>query len=146
MRCRAGSVSILTSRAVRRPGSTPTSVSHGPIDKDVLPLAEVPAAGRYGLKDRLVCGQGLDNGFGGWGGEARMSDPDWPYAIRMSSAEAHFFQLYSPPTGGIFVAEPVTHANAALNAPEEQWPELGMRVLDPGEEMSLTMRLELQPR
>jgi len=116
------------------------------VDKDVLPLAEVPAAGRYGLKDRLVCGQGLDNGFGGWGGEARMSDPDWPYAIRMSSGEAHFFQLYSPPTGGIFVAEPVTHANAALNAPEEQWPELGMRVLDPGEEMSLTMRLELQPR
>ena len=112
------------------------------IDKDVLPLAQVPAAGRYGLKDRLVCGQGLDNGFGGWGGEARMSDPDWPCAIRMSSAEAHFFQLYSPPTGGIFVAEPVTHANAALNAPEEQWPELGMRVLDPGEEMSLTMRLE----
>jgi len=116
------------------------------VDKDVLPLAEVPAAGRYGLKDRLVCGQGLDNGFGGWGGEAQMSDPDWPYAIRMSSGEAHFFQLYSPPTGGIFVAEPVTHANAALNAPEEQWPELGMRVLDPGEEMSLTMRLELQPR
>ncbi len=38
------------------------------VDKDVLPLAEVPAAGRYGLKDRLVCGQGLDNGFGGWGG------------------------------------------------------------------------------
>ena len=116
------------------------------VDKDVLPLAEVPAAGRYGLKDRLVCGQDLDNGFGGWGGEAQMSDPDWPHAIRMSSGEAHFFQLYSPPTGGIFVAEPVTHANAALNAPEEQWPELGMRVLDPGEEMSLTMRLELQPR
>jgi aldose 1-epimerase len=112
----------------------------------VLPVNKVPAEGRYDLKHRLVCGQDLDNGFGGWGGEARMSDPGWPYAIRMSSDEARFFQLYSPPAGGIFVAEPVTHANAALNAPEEHWPELGMRVLDPDEEMSLTMRLEVELR
>jgi len=116
------------------------------VDEHVLPVDEVPAEGRYDLKHRLVCGQDLDNGFGGWGGEARMSDPGWPYAIRMSSDEARFFQLYSPPAGGIFVAEPVTHANAALNAPEEHWPELGMRVLDPGEEMSLTMRLEVEAR
>jgi len=45
--------------------------------------------------------------------------------------------------GDIFVAEPVTHANAALNEPEERWSELGMRVLGPGEEMSLQMRLEV---
>jgi aldose 1-epimerase len=116
------------------------------VDEHVLPVNKVPAEGRYDLKHRLVCGQDLDNGFGGWAGEARMSDPGWPYAIRMSSEEARFFQLYSPPAGGIFVAEPVTHANAALNAPEEHWPELGMRVLDPGEEMSLTMRLEVEAR
>lgn len=41
----------------------------------------------------------------------------------------------------MFVAEPVTHANAALNAPEDQWPELGLRVLEPGEEMRLDMRV-----
>lgn len=113
------------------------------IDKDVLPLDEVPAEGRYDLNDRLVCGQDLDNGFAGWGGQARISDPDWPYELRMSSSDARFFQLYSPPAGGIFVAEPVTHANAALNEPEAKWPELGMRVLDEGEEMSMTMRLDL---
>ena len=111
------------------------------VDEHVLPVDKVPAEGRYDLRDRKVCGQGLDNGFGGWGGEARMSDPDWPYELRLTSPEAQFFQLYSPATGGIFVAEPVSHANAALNAPEEQWPELGMRVLDPGEAMSLDMRL-----
>jgi aldose 1-epimerase len=115
------------------------------IDANVLPVDKVAAEGRYDLNDRLVCGQDLDNGFAGWGGEAQMSDPEWPYAIRMTSADARFFQLYSPTNGGIFVAEPVTHANAALNAPEEQWPELGMRVLDPGEEMSLTMRLDVLP-
>ena len=113
------------------------------IDEKVLPVEKVPAQGRYDLRDRHVCGQGLDNGWGGWGGSASMTDPDWPYALEMSSPQARFFQLYSPPDGGVFVAEPVTHANAALNEPEERWPELGMRVLDPGEEMRLDMRLDV---
>ena len=62
---------------------------------------------------------------------------------KLESSDARFFQLYSPPQGGIFVAEPVSHANAALNAPEVQWPELGMRVLGPGEAMGLDMRLDV---
>jgi aldose 1-epimerase len=116
------------------------------VDEHVLPVEKVPAEGRYDLADRLVCGQSLDNGFGGWGGEARMSDPDWPFELRLSSPEARFFQLYSPSDGGIFVAEPVTHANAALNHPESEWQELGMRVLEPDEEMRLDMRLDVVPR
>jgi len=43
------------------------------------------------------------------------------------------------------VAEPVSHANAALNEPEADWAELGLRVLEPGEEMALAMRLEVRP-
>jgi aldose 1-epimerase len=116
------------------------------IDEHVLPVEKVPATGRFDLVDRLVCGQGLDHGFGGWSGRARMTDPAWPFDLLQSSPDAHFFQLYSPALGGIFVAEPVTHANAALNAPEEQWPELGMRVLEPGEEMRLAMRLDVIAR
>lgn len=115
------------------------------VDEHVLPVEKVPAEGRYDLRDRQVCGQGLDNGFDGWSGEARMSDPAWPYEIRLTSPEAKFFQLYSPPDGGIFVAEPVTHANAALNAPEAEWPELGMRILEPEQTMRLDMRLEVIP-
>jgi aldose 1-epimerase len=116
------------------------------VDKHVLPVAKVPAEGRYDLRDRLCCGQDLDNGFGGWGGEARMTDPGWPYEVRLSSPEAKFFQLYSPPHGDIFVAEPVTHANCALNRPESEWPELGMRVLGAGETMSLDARVEVVPK
>ena len=114
------------------------------IDEQVLPTAKVPATGRFDLSARHACGQGLDHGFGGWGGEARISDPGWPTELIMSSPDAHFFQLYSPKEGGLFVAEPVTHANAALNAPEAEWPELGMRVLEPGEEMRLTMRIDVR--
>jgi aldose 1-epimerase len=121
-----------------------TKVSHvWTIDELVLPVEKIPAAGRFDLADRLVCGQDLDHGFGGWSGLARMTDPGWPFDLALSSPDARFFQLYSPASGGIFVAEPVTHANAALNAPEEQWPDLGIKVLEPGEEMSLTMRLDV---
>lgn len=115
------------------------------VDENVLPVDKVPATGRYDLDDRNVCGQGLDNGFGGWGGRAMFSDPAWPFQIVMASSSARFFQLYSPDEGGIFVAEPVSHANAALNAPEEEWPELGMQVLEAGEEISLDMRIAVTP-
>jgi aldose 1-epimerase len=124
-----------------------TNVTHvWTIDEHVLPVEKVAAEGRFDLNDRLVCGQGLDHGFGGWNGTATLTDPGWPYDVRMSSPDAHFFQLYSPGEGGIFVAEPVTHANAALNAPEAQWAELGMRVLEPGEAMSLDTRLDVIPK
>ena len=116
------------------------------IDEQVLPIERVPATGHFDLADRAVCGLGLDHGFGGWGGRAELSDPDWPFALVMSSPDADFFQLYSPESGGLFVAEPVSHANAALNAPEAEWAELGMRVLAPGEEMALSMRLDVTAR
>ena len=121
-----------------------TGVDHvWTIDDKVLPVERIAATGHYDLTDRAVCGLGLDHGFGGWDGRAIMSDPDWPFDIIMSSPTVRFFQLYSPASGQIFVVEPVTHANAALNSPEEQWAELGMHVLSPGEKFTLVMRLEL---
>ncbi len=122
-----------------------TEVTHvWTIDENVLPVEKVPATGRFDLTDRSVCCQDLDHGFAGWGGLASMRHPDWPFDVEMSSPTARFFQLYSPTSGRFFVAEPVTHANAALNAPEEQWPELGIEVLEPDEEMILEMRLEIR--
>jgi aldose 1-epimerase len=115
------------------------------IDEKVLPVERLQAEGRYDLKNRPVAGQNLDNGFGGWSGRATVEDQSLPFRIVMSSPDADFFQLYSPPSGELFVIEPVTHANAALNEPEEAWAELGLRVLEPGEAMSLTMRIDVGP-
>jgi aldose 1-epimerase len=115
------------------------------IDEKVLPVEQVAAEGRYNLKHRRVAGQDLDNGFGGWSGQATVTDPSLPFRVVMSSPDAGFFQLYSPPSGELFVIEPVTHANAALNAPEEAWAELGLKVLERGETMSLTMRIDVTP-
>lgn len=111
------------------------------IDEQVLPVEKVAAEGAYDLRDRLVCGQNLDHGFGGWSGIARIETPGLPFRIELSSPEARFLHIYSPPAGGFFAAEPVGHANAALNAPEEDWSDLGLRVLAPGETISLTMRI-----
>lgn len=115
------------------------------IDEKVLPVDKVRASGRYDLADRLICGQDLDNGFAGWGGTAGIAGPDLPFRVTISSADVNFFQVYSPASGGLFVAEPVSHANAALNEPEDRWDELGLRILQPGEEMSLSTRFEVQP-
>ena len=113
------------------------------IDEATLPVARVPAAGRYDLRDRVICGQGLDHGFDGWSGIARITTPGAPFRIEMTSPTARCFQLYSPPSGGFFVAEPVTHVNAALNAPEDEWEWLGLKVLDPGEEAVLDCRIAI---
>ena len=116
------------------------------VDEKVLPVARMPAVGRYAIRDDPVCGRDLDNGYGGWSGRTILSDPDWPYELELSSDGARFFQLYSPEEGGIFVAEPVTHANAALNEPEADWPALGIRVLEPGETMDLAARIAVEAR
>lgn len=122
-----------------------TEVDHvWTIDADVLPVDKVPATGRYDLRDRLACGQDLDHGYGGWGGAARLRTPGVPFETVMASEDATFFQIYSPPSGGFIAIEPVTHANAAMNAPEAEWAELGFRVLEPGEEMVLRSRFDVR--
>jgi len=114
------------------------------VDENVLPVARMPAVGRYAIADDPVCGRDLDNGYGGWSGRAILSDPNWPYELDLSSPGARFFQLYSPTQGDLLVAEPVTHANAALNEPEEDWAALGLQILAPGESMTLEARLEVR--
>lgn len=122
-----------------------TGVAHvWTVDDKVLPVELIPATGRYDVRGGPVCGRDLDNGYDGWDGTAWIDGlPGLSGRLRMASTTARFFQLYSPPAGGLFVAEPVSHANAALNAPEDQWAELGLRILEPGETLRLDMRIDL---
>lgn len=115
------------------------------VDAQVLPVDEVPATGRYGLRHRRICGQGLDNGFEGWEGEARIRWPETGLTLVMSSPDAGRFQVYSPADGGLFVAEPVQNANAALNRPQAQWAGAGLVMLRRGEEAVLRARFRIAP-
>jgi aldose 1-epimerase len=110
------------------------------VDADVLPTVRVSASGRYGLEDRAICGQSLDNGYDGWNGSAKIRWPDRRLALALTSPDAGRLQVFSPPDGGFFVAEPVQNANAALNAPQDQWPSLGLTLLPQGEEARLRAR------
>lgn len=113
------------------------------IDEATMPVALAPAAGRYALRERRIDAAGLDNGYEGWNGLAQIRWPDRGLALRILSPDAPRFQVFSPAEGGFFCAEPVTHANAALNRPEAEWSGLGLRVLEPGERMALTVRFAL---
>lgn len=113
------------------------------VDEHVLPVERISASGRYDLQNRRICGQDLDNGYSDWSGEALIRTPGIGFAIRITSSNASFFQVYSPNAGGLFVAEPVSHANAALNEPEETWSRLGLRILDPEETMTLSVRIDI---
>ena len=116
------------------------------VDEHVLPVAREAAEGRYDLRRRGICGQALDNGFGGWSGAAELAWPDEGLSLRLSSPGCAYFQVYAPREGGLFVAEPVQHANAALNEPQEEWESLGVVTLDPGQERTLLARFDVTER
>jgi len=112
------------------------------VDAQILPLARQPAEGAYDLRARRICGQSLDNGFSGWSGSATIDWPGEGAGLRLSSPDCRYFQVYSPGSGGLFVVEPVQHANAALNAPQEDWAQLGIALLQPGEARRMSARFE----
>ncbi|HEX8569798.1 MAG TPA: aldose 1-epimerase [Caulobacteraceae bacterium] len=116
------------------------------IDEEVMPVERQDPVGRYDLRRRRIDAADLDNGYEGWGGQATITWPDRSLTLRFSSPDATRFQVYSPPEGGVFVAEPVTNRNDVFAYPEEQWPELGVRILAPGETTSLTTRFEVVTR
>ncbi len=113
------------------------------IDAAVLPVDNVPATARYELRARRICGQALDNGFDGWDGTASIAWPGEEASLRLSSPDAGRFQVYSPAGGGLFVAEPVQNANAALNAPQADWPTLGLTLLEQGQSRVLHARFDV---
>ena len=112
------------------------------IDEDMLPTKLVPTRGKFLPSNGPVCGRGLDHGYEGWSGEALIN---WGHGAKVRmTAEAPRFQLYAPASGGLFVAEPVENANAALNLPQEQWEAAGLALLAQGEQRSLTVRFEVE--
>ena len=87
----------------------------------------------------------IDRLFEGWDGHAEVIAPDGHRTVIEADGVLDKMQIYSAWDYPYVCVEPVSNANAALNEPEERWPELGLRVLQPGEGMSLKMSLEVIP-
>lgn len=113
------------------------------VDAQTLPVCEVDAIGRYDLRNRRICGTGLDNGFEGWVGKAEFCWPGGPVDLSMWSADATRFQIYSPPNEDYFAAEPVQNTNAAFNAPQDQWSALGILMLEEAAVRQLIVRFDV---
>jgi len=82
----------------------------------------------------------LDNCFAGWNGRVEIEGLPGGLSATMT-ADAPFGHLvvYTPQACGFFAVEPVTHMNNAINRMDVQGH--GLRVLDPGETMSGTIRI-----
>ena len=87
----------------------------------------------------------IDHCFDGWRGDVVLQDPQM--TVRLSASLDHLVVFTHP--GCDFVAiEPVSHVNNAINmagADAARLQQLGVRVLQPGESMSATMRIETGP-
>lgn len=87
----------------------------------------------------------LDHVFAGWSGKLSL---DWPGSgWRMElSADPIFSHLvvFTAPDGSVAL-EPVTHATDGFNLLSQGWENTGVRVLEPGEKLSGSLRLTLAP-
>lgn len=106
------------------------------VDENGLPVRSVPAAsfGNWEAGDTITQPGLVDNPYSGWDGSARISGGGME--VRMVAIGAPAFQIYIPPGADFFCAEPATDLPDAINRNE-------MRLLSPGEEMAITMRLEI---
>lgn len=112
-------------------------------EAETLPIALEAPVGRLRLRERRIDCTALDNGYEGWSGEATLRQPRAGHTVRIRAPQARRLQVYAPFEGGVVAVEPVTHANAALNRPESEWPELGLGVLAPGRSMTLSVRFDV---
>ena len=103
-------------------------------DDTQLPVAAVAADhfGDWAAGDSLARPSLVDNAYEGWSGRASISGGG--LSIRLEASGTEGLHLYVPPDERFFCAEPVTHLPDAINRG-------GMRLLGPGQAMSIEMRL-----
>jgi aldose 1-epimerase len=82
----------------------------------------------------------VDHCHSGWDGKAELIGD--VRTIRLSGTATPFLHVHIPPGLGRVGIEPVTHMPNALNRPEPR-ERTGLRVLAPGETMSIGMRIAI---
>jgi len=87
----------------------------------------------------------LDNCFGGWNKSATITWPSRRLRIHMNAqGPAEHVVIYAPPGQDFVCVEPVTNANNAFNLSQRGVENVGVQVLQPGEVLTLVMRLTLE--
>jgi aldose 1-epimerase len=118
-------------------------------DADSLPVALVPASevlpelpgAVRALREQLV-----DHCFTGWSRDLCIDHAGSAGDMRLTlaaSPELPFLQLYMPPGKSWFCAEPMSQMPDAINR-HESWSGTGLRLLAPGESLSVWMEVFVQ--
>ncbi|QXH46730.1 aldose 1-epimerase [Pseudomonas xanthosomatis] len=81
----------------------------------------------------------VDHGFGGWPGSCLIEQPG--YRLACSASGTEHFLLFCPEGKDFFCFEPVSHPVNAHHLPGRP----GLRLLQPGEGMSLGFKVQYQP-
>jgi aldose 1-epimerase len=87
----------------------------------------------------------LDHVFAGWKGRLQLDWPGsgWQMVLEADPIFSHLV-VFTAPDGSVAL-EPVTHATDGFNLMSQGWDNTGVRVLEPGEEISGCLRLSLLP-
>lgn len=106
-------------------------------------LTEIPAQWDFS-SGRSLEEPGLDNCFVNHAGPVHIHWPQQGVDLTMAASEAldHLVVFTPAAERGFFAAEPVTHANNALNMDDPA--ANGIRILSPGEAMQVNCRLQIQ--
>ena len=87
----------------------------------------------------------LDNCFGGWDKTATITWPSRGLRMHLTAeGPAEHVVIYAPPGQGFVCVEPVTNANNAFNLSQRGVDGVGVQVLQPGEVLTLVMKLTLE--
>lgn len=112
------------------------------VDETLIPRRLSPSAAVQDWSDgpRLCEAAAVDHCYAGWTGPARLANDDIT-ALVSASGEAGWLHVFTPAGAGYACLEPVTHRPDAVNAPAGE--ASGLRVLAPGEALSLGMTIGL---
>ena len=106
-------------------------------DETGLPLRREPWGGFDGEVAPLA---GLDHGFEGWDGAARVDQPGLSVDL---AADVDRLVVFVPPQGTFFCVEPVSHRTDAIHADDPA--AHGLVDLAPGETLDGTLHLRVTP-
>ncbi|MDY6922668.1 MAG: aldose 1-epimerase [Pseudomonadota bacterium] len=109
------------------------------VDAGLIPTAPVPAAEVFdwSAAPRVADAPFVDHCYVGWGGSARLIEPD-RITTFTASPNAGWAHVYAPGLGYCCV-EPVTHRPDAVHAPGGE--DSGLVVLAPGQTLSMWMEI-----
>ena len=109
------------------------------VDAGLIPTASVPPADVFDWSagPRVADAPFVDHCYAGWGGSARLIEPDRITTIT-ASPEAGWAHVYAPGQGFCCI-EPVTHRPDAVHAPAGE--ASGLVVLAPGRALSMWMEI-----